>query len=290
MSQITGPMVGPVHVLQTPADVVRSLLGVAATRGTESELVQRMAGAVGGDASDIHALVRGDLLQVRHMCDDTIVARMAGAAGVHPLLLAFRSSMHVDTVERAAGIDMDEDGNLDSTEDEDPKGPSYPFVMSDAAPDRADDIVSQGWDLSEFMLNPVGPYNHDYGSLPVGKWARVRVAQGVLRGTFVPTPSDSYPMSLAVADMLKAGSLRTCSVGFRPRAVIARASLPEDDPMWAERGYVYVSPRLLECSITPMPMNPRAARRSVEDAPEAVARSWQPFLKQQKKWAPFLQS
>jgi phage head maturation protease len=291
MSHTIGPMVGPVHVLQTPADVVRSLIGIAAIRGTETELVQRMAGAVGGGVDDIHALVRGDLLQVRHMCDDTIVGRMAGAAGVHPLTLAYRSAMYADTTARAAGVDMDEDGKPDEAVDEDPKGVSYPFVMSDASPDRADDIVSQGWDLSEFAANPVGPYNHDYSALPVGKWARVRVQSGVLRGTFIATPSDSYPMSLAVADMLKAGSLRTCSVGFRPRAVIARSSLPEDDPMYSERGYVYVSPRLLECSITPMPMNPRAARRSVEQCePEPVARAWQPLLKTQKRWAPFLQS
>ncbi len=121
--------------------------------------------------------------------------------------------------------------------------------------------------------------------------ATVMAATGFAAVSGASTATAAVFSRVAVPDMLKAGSLRTCSVGFRPRAVIARSSLPEDDPMYSERGYVYVSPRLLECSITPMPMNPRAARRSVEQCePEPVARAWQPLLKTQKRWAPLLQS
>jgi len=173
----------------------------------------------------------------------------------------------------AGALDEDDDGEPDTETPEPSAGrPSYRFIMSDAHPDRAHDIVSQGWDLSEFSANPVAPYNHNYYDLPVGRWRNVGVGAGnALRGTLVCTPSEHYPLSMAVADMLASRTLRTVSVGFRPRSVIPRASLPEDDPLYAETGMVFVSPRLMECSVTPLPMNPRATMRTAEAAP--VARS-----------------
>ena len=241
----------PILVTSTPSDVVRGWIGQASRAGRESELVARMADGLGGTLDDVHAIARGSVSHLGQLLDDELVQRLAGSVGATPLALSYRSVLRAD---------MGED-------DEETAG-RYRFVMSDALPDRADDIVDQGWDLREFEANPIAPYNHDYRSPPIGRWEGVAVEGGVLRGTLVPTPVDSYPLSLTVAALLEAGTLRTCSVGFRPTAVLARSSLAEDDPRYAERGYVYALPRLLECSPTPMPMNPRAAlARSMPEQP-----------------------
>lgn len=245
----------PILVTCTPADVVRGWIGQASRAGLSPEVVPRMADALGGTIEDVHAIARGSLPHLGQLLDGDLVQRLAGSVGASPLDLAYRSVLRYDSTGAPEPIEDDED-----------KPQGYRFVMSDAQPDRADDIVEQGWDLREFIENPVAPYNHNYSAPPIGRWEDVAVEGGVLRGTLIPTPVQSYPLSLTVAALLEAGTLRTCSVGFRPSAVLARSSLPEDDPRYADRGYVYALPRLLECSPTPMPMNPRAARLRTTDA------------------------
>lgn len=148
--------------------------------------------------------------------------------------------------------------------------PRYRFVMSMSTPDEASDLVMQDWDLSRFNQNPVGFFNHNSWGLPIGKWVDLSVtdiAPGVkaLTGAFVP--SDATETSRAVARQLAEGVLNACSVGFIPGKMTDRSKYPTDDPRWAQRGYVYEAPRLMECSIVGTPMHPDAiAQRSTDDA------------------------
>jgi hypothetical protein len=155
----------------------------------------------------------------------------------------------------------------------DDDGPErYPFVMSAVTPDRAADIVEQDWDLSAFMLNPIGPYNHNTWSFPVGRWVNVRVDAGMLMGDFVPTPVEGHQDAIIVAGLLRAGTLRAASVGFIPSTVTERSKFPTAHAYYAERGYVYGKPKLLECSIVNVPMHPDAtAQRAAEPPPVAPA-------------------
>jgi phage head maturation protease len=254
-------MFSPIVITSTPSDVVRGWIGAATRAGYAPALVSRMAEAVDGTTEDVHAIARGSASHLDQLLDADLVQRLAGSVGASPLALSYRSVLRV--------MDGDED-----TDEEQPEGMTarYRFVMSDAGSDRAEDIVEQSWDMSEFRANPVAPYNHDYSAPPIGRWENVSSDGMTLRGDLIPTPVESYPLSLTVAALLAQGVLRTVSVGFRPAAVIARASLAEDDPRFASRGAVYVRPRLMECSVTPMPMNPRAAlARSAGE--EQVARS-----------------
>jgi hypothetical protein len=155
----------------------------------------------------------------------------------------------------------------------DDDGPErYPFVMSAVTPDRAADIVEQDWDLSSFQQNPIGPYNHNTWSFPVGRWVNVRVESGMLMGDFVPTPVEGHQDAIIVAGLLKAGTLRAASVGFIPSTVTERSKFPTAHAYYAERGYVYGKPKLLECSIVNVPMHPDAtAQRAAEPPPVAPA-------------------
>ena len=263
----------PIFITTTPADVVRRWIGEAARNGLDGYLVQRMAEGIGGTTSDVRAIAQASAPHLDQLLDGEIVQRLAGSVGASPLALSYRTVLRYDLAGMQEEEEEEERAGMD---DDDKKRPGYRFVMSDAEPDRADDIVEQTWNLSEFKQNPVAPYNHDYSAPPIGRWENVRASGGVLRGTLIPSPVESYPLSLTVAALLEQRVLRTVSVGFRPAAVIARSSLPEEDTRYATRGAVYVRPRLMEASVTPMPMNPRAAlARSIQAAPEPVARSIQ---------------
>jgi hypothetical protein len=263
----------PIAIMTTPADVVRRWIGEATRAGYGLDLVQRMAEGIDSTTDDVHAIARGSAAHLDQLLDGEIVQRLAGSVGASPLALSYRTVLRYDLAGMGDMIDEDDEERASMDDDED-KRQSYRFVMSDAEPDRADDIVEQTWDLSEFRQNPVAPYNHDYSAPPIGRWENVRAVGGVLRGTLIPTPVESYPLSLTVAALLEQRVLRTVSVGFRPAAVIARASLPEEDSRYSTRGAVYVRPRLMEASVTPMPMNPRAAlARAIAAQPEPVARS-----------------
>jgi hypothetical protein len=146
----------------------------------------------------------------------------------------------------------------------------YPFVMSAAAPDRAEDIVEQDWDLAAFMDNPIGPYNHNTWDFPVGKWMNVRVERGMLMGDFVPTPVPGHERAIIVAGLLKAGALRAASVVFVPTTVTERSKFPTTHAYYAQRGYVYGRPKLLECSIVNVPMHPSATSQRAAEPPPAA--------------------
>ncbi len=162
--------------------------------------------------------------------------------------------------------------------DPDDDKPGYGFVMSSAAPDRARDIVQQDWDLREFQRNPVALWAHQYDQPAVGVWRDVAVRDGALRGTLEPRPVESYPMSLTVAAQLRAGTLRTVSVGFRPGNVLWRGSSDlKGTELYDERGgLLFMAPVLMECSLTPMPMNPEAqleAQRALPLSPAQTIRA-----------------
>lgn len=179
--------------------------------------------------------------------------------------------------------------------DDDDKRPGYGFVMSSAAPDRARDIVQQDWELAEFTRNPVALWAHQYDQPAVGVWRDVAVRDGALRGTLEPRPVESYPLSMTVDAQLRAGTLRTVSVGFRPSKMMWRGSPDlKGTDLYDERGggMVYMGPVLMECSLTPMPMNPDAQaeaqralplspaqtlRRAVADSAAEMTRTNQPF-------------
>lgn len=215
-------------------------IGWAAARG-------EVASAAGLSVSDVEAIERGIIP------DGATVLRLGAAAGlVQRESGAFVGYRAAGTITRATG-----DG-----------GPSYHFTMSTDNVDRAGDIVEQDWDLSGFNSNPVAFYNHNTWGLPIGRWANV--AGQPLTGDFIPyapKAADMHPLAALVADMLEQGHLHACSVGFMPTAVIARAQLSRDDARYAAGGYVYVRPRLLECSVVGIPMNQDACRPMVEPKP-----------------------
>jgi len=135
------------------------------------------------------------------------------------------------------------------------------FIGSDESLDRDGDTVSiDGWDVKDYMKNPIVLYGHDYYALPIAKTVSVTVdkrARQLLFDVEFPTieelstnpktPSEHALKVDAIYNMAKAGILNTVSVGFKGL---------DYEPTSTGRHYIKQS--LMELSIVPIPANPNA--------------------------------
>jgi HK97 family phage major capsid protein/HK97 family phage prohead protease len=122
------------------------------------------------------------------------------------------------------------------------------FIMSDATVDRMGDVIVQsGWDLADFVGNPIALFSHK-ADLPLGVWKDVRVQGGALRGRLELLPRGMSPRVDEIRAFVEAGMLRAVSVGFRP---IDTEPLPNG-------GVKFKRAALVECSVVSIPANPNA--------------------------------
>lgn len=134
------------------------------------------------------------------------------------------------------------------------------FIGSDESVDRDGDTISiDGWELGNYIKNPVVLYAHDRFGMPVGK-ADVtvdRLARQLIFDVKFPSiaelssdptnPSEHALMVDAIYNMAKSGILNTVSVGFRGIEYEPTAT-----------GRSYTKQELMEVSIVPIPANPNA--------------------------------
>lgn len=130
------------------------------------------------------------------------------------------------------------------------------FVTSTEVQDRDGDVIeTSGWQVDNYMKNPVVLFGHDYSALPVGKTIHIeldtmnkRMLQDIQFAK-----KEEYEFADTVYRMAKAGYLNTTSVGFMGI---------EHEPMFDDsKNYVgrrYKKQELLETSIVPVPSNPEA--------------------------------
>lgn len=134
------------------------------------------------------------------------------------------------------------------------------FIGSDETLDRDGDIVSiDGWDVANYLKNPVVIYGHNYHDLPIGKATVIvdKRARQLLFDVKFPAieelssdpanPSEHALKIDAIYNMAKAGILNTVSVGFRGL---------ESEPTGT--GRMFRRQELMEVSIVPVPANPNA--------------------------------
>lgn len=139
------------------------------------------------------------------------------------------------------------------------------FVMSAEVPDRDRDIVvAAGIDVQGFEKNPVAPWSHRSGDMPVGKWSDVTKLLGGrpkrLEGLLNLTKGD--PVADRLAIHLEAGSVAACSIGFMPLE-IERREVPDDGKGdYYYPGYTIHSCELFECSPCVVPANPLALAKA----------------------------
>ena len=130
--------------------------------------------------------------------------------------------------------------------------PIMDFIGSDGTVDRYNEVVDQkGWQLENFLANPVIPDCHDYSSISkiLGRALSVEVKDGQLVNR-VEFCVDN-PMGLLAWKMAKGGFIKSQSVGFIP--LEWTNGVGKDMP-----DRTYTKAELLEISLVVVPANPGA--------------------------------
>ena len=115
-------------------------------------------------------------------------------------------------------------------------------IASTQAQDRDGEVILQsGWDLNNYMQNPVLMLMHNYQEFPVGKVTEIGVKDGKLQ--FTAIFSNATEKAKEAYALVKEGVLSAFSVGFIPRNY---------------DGNTITEAELLEISLVPVPANPQA--------------------------------
>lgn len=130
---------------------------------------------------------------------------------------------------------------------------SFLAVASTEDLDRDNDrIMASGWDLSEFVKNPVVPWAHKYGDPPVARAEDVHVEAGRLMFRPRFASAEEYPFADTIFKLYKGGFLKAFSVGFKPKR------WERVERQGKGSGYDYLETELWEISACTVPSNPNA--------------------------------
>jgi HK97 family phage prohead protease len=149
-----------------------------------------------------------------------------------------RMTLEVEDVEKAA------DGSRELT-----------FTISTSSVDRAGDTVAiDGWDLENYMKNPVVLFAHDHRSLPIARAKKIWKHAGKLKATAEFVPGEVYPFAETVYQMYAKRFMRATSVGFRAK----KYKMSDDEERKKRWGIDFLEQELLEFSMVPVPANAEA--------------------------------
>lgn len=152
------------------------------------------------------------------------------------------------------------------------------FIITDESIDRmSDSIKIDGWEVEDFLNNPVVLWAHSHSDQPVGKAVSLDVdrKQKQIRSITEFTPRDVNPFGYMTYRMYAERFLHAVSVGFHPKEYVWVTE--STDAERARRGGIdFLKQSLLEYSAVPVPANPNAL---------AVARSAGIDTAPLKQWA-----
>lgn len=124
------------------------------------------------------------------------------------------------------------------------------YVMSDESVDRMGDVIeAKGWNLANFVKNPIALFNHDH-KFVIGHWTDVKVMGNKLIGKLNLLPKGISERLDEIRAAVEAGVLRAVSVGF--------SSEPDAIEANKHGGVRFKRSELLECSLVSVPANPNA--------------------------------
>lgn len=134
------------------------------------------------------------------------------------------------------------------------------YRASDETVDSAGDIIRQsGWNFSRYKSNPAFMYCHDYYILPIGNSIKWQVKDNALFTWELFALSEANPWAESCFQMVDAGMLRGCSVGFVPQKVLRIDDAGERAKLGLGRwGVIFEKQTLLENSACALGCNPNA--------------------------------
>lgn len=130
------------------------------------------------------------------------------------------------------------------------------FTISTDTIDRAGDKINQsGWQLDNYLKNPVMLWAHDYSKPPIGKSDGMKIEGGKLKSNtmFVPASNPAIGrFAEGIYQLYKGGFMSAVSVGFLPK----KWAFVDDSTR--KYGIDFEEMELLEFSAVPVPANPDA--------------------------------
>lgn len=126
----------------------------------------------------------------------------------------------------------------------------FGFTITTSDVDRENDVISaDGWELDNYLRNPVVLFAHDYHQPPVGVSRELTRTERGLSSICEFAEAKDYAFAGTIAALVRMGALRATSVGFRT----LEWSYDE-----VRSGVNFTRQELLEYSIVPVPANPHA--------------------------------
>jgi HK97 family phage prohead protease len=134
------------------------------------------------------------------------------------------------------------------------------FAISTQAVDRDQDTVAvAGWDVANFLKNPVVLWAHNYDSFPVARALSVTQTANALKSRALFMSKElqaTHPSAFGytVYQLYVEQFLNAVSVGFIPKKYV----MVNDAEAGRQWGYDMLEQELLEYSCVPVPSNPEA--------------------------------
>ena len=162
------------------------------------------------------------------------------------------ASYFSDGVNQVKGVDM--------------KSRRLTIVGTDETRDRQGDIITlKGWQLDNFLKNPVFLWAHDYGSIPIGGAEKVVKRRSPSRLVFVEKfwPEGLFSFSDLILEGYNHKIINASSVGFIPK----KSELIDEEgagegTFWDRTPKRFLEQELLELSGCPVPCNPSALQEA----------------------------
>jgi len=150
------------------------------------------------------------------------------------------------------------------------------FRASDDTIDRSGEVIMvSGWDLSDWLKNPVVMQFHDYNSWPIGRGVGAGMMEDGLYIDAEFDPPEVDESADLVFRKIKHGTIKAGSVGFIPQDMVVKGSekskLPEFKQLfdkYVNASRIFLKQSLLEWTICPVPCNPNALAASLQKSLE----------------------
>lgn len=143
------------------------------------------------------------------------------------------------------------------------------IIGSDETRDRDGDIVSiDGWQLDNYLANPVFLWAHNYSSVPLGSTVQLikrKRPNKYLQFTVQYPPKGVNPFADMILELYGMKIINASSVGFIPyKWEKIESKKDEDDDREFYMSRKFVKQELLELSGCPVPCNPSALQNAIK--------------------------
>jgi HK97 family phage prohead protease len=138
-----------------------------------------------------------------------------------------------------------------------------PWTLSTFDLDRyGERIDPQGWDIKQFLNNPVVEWSHNYLIPAIGKIEGLAFDDNGLHGLVIFNSKEYDHFAWGIEQRVRAGVIRAGSVGFR----IKEIEIPSKEDSKDGTTLIFRKQELVEFSVCNVPANPFALAKTIEAA------------------------